>query len=118
MPTTDRGRDDRERHGSGVPRPLGGAAGPHRTLPGSSGDDPRWEASRDSIAALLADHLQLTEPQRLRAIASDHVLDAVLCTLAGADFARRRAMPPPAELRELAHREGWIWVRAISRPSG
>ena len=79
---------------------------------------PEQRDARRAISALLADHLPLTEPQRLRAIGSDHLLDAVLCTLAGADFARGRAMPPPAELRELARREGWIWVRAVSRPSG
>ena len=41
------------------------------------------------------------------------LLDAILCVLAGADFLRGRAMPPAD--RELAEREGWIWVR---RPDG
>jgi hypothetical protein len=45
--------------------------------------------------------------------ASPDVRDAVVCTLAGADFLARRAMAPDDPV--LARREGWIWVR---RPAG
>lgn len=73
---------------------------------------PEQHDARRAIAALLANHVRFTTAQRQRAIDSDHLLDAILCTLAGADFERRYAMPPPPEARELARREGWIWVRA------
>jgi hypothetical protein len=39
---------------------------------------------------------------------SDDEVDALVCTLAGVDFLRGRAAPPPD--LSLAEREGWIWV--------
>ena len=44
-------------------------------------------------------------------VVSDDLLDAALCVLAGADFLRNESLPPGAERRELAEREGWIWCR-------
>jgi hypothetical protein len=41
--------------------------------------------------------------------ASPDVRDAVVCTLAGADFLAGRVMAP--DDLALARREGWIWVR-------
>ena len=38
------------------------------------------------------------------------VLDAVVCVVAGMDFISGKAKPPPD--KELAEREGWIWVRS------
>ena len=38
-----------------------------------------------------------------------HLLDAVVCTLAAADFVKACCYRPTEE--ELAHKEGWIWVR-------
>lgn len=52
-------------------------------------------------------------PSRLAAVSADE-RDAVICTIAGADFLAGRAEPPPTEDRETAEKEGWIWVR---RPS-
>jgi hypothetical protein len=72
---------------------------------------PEQHDARRSITTLLADHVRFDDAQRQRAIGSDHLLDAILCTLAGADFTSRRAMSPPADHRDLARREGWIWVR-------
>ncbi|MEM9729743.1 MAG: DUF429 domain-containing protein [Myxococcota bacterium] len=40
---------------------------------------------------------------------SDHVLDAVLCAVAAFDFLEGETIEP--DDRELAEREGWIWVR-------
>jgi hypothetical protein len=37
----------------------------------------------------------------------DHILDAAMCVLAGADFIEKRCHEPPD--RELAEKEGWIW---------
>ena len=48
--------------------------------------------------------------QRLAAVSADE-RDAVICTIAGADFLAGRAEPPPAVDRETAEKEGWIWVR-------
>lgn len=43
------------------------------------------------------------------AIAQSDVLDAIVCCLAGLDFLSGAALPPTD--RELARKEGWIWVR-------
>lgn len=56
----------------------------------------------------------------LSAIASSvlpttHVLDALVCVLAGADFLAGRAVSP--DRMDLAQIEGWIWVREAARPS-
>jgi len=45
--------------------------------------------------------------------ASPDVRDAVVCTLAGADFLAGRAIAP--DDLALARREGWIWVRQPER---
>lgn len=41
--------------------------------------------------------------------ADDNVLDAVLCVIAGLDFVAGAACAPSD--RDIAEREGWIWVR-------
>jgi hypothetical protein len=41
---------------------------------------------------------------------NDDALDAAICVLAAVDFLRGRACAP--DRREIAEREGWIWVRA------
>ncbi len=68
---------------------------------------PEHTAERTEILDALG--CQLDAKTRERAIATDHVLDAIVCTLAGADFAAGRAVPPDDLL--LARREGWIWSR-------
>lgn len=40
----------------------------------------------------------------------DHVLDAVICLLAAADFVTKEVIPPKPEQKPLAKKEGWIWV--------
>lgn len=42
--------------------------------------------------------------------ARDDVLDAVLAALLAREVDGGRAIPPHAELRELARQEGWIWL--------
>ena len=44
------------------------------------------------------------------------MLDAAVCALAAADFITGCALPPPAPVRRLAEREGWIWT-APAQPS-
>lgn len=52
----------------------------------------------------------LTLPEDTGAMRSNRdALDAALCVLAGADFLSGHAMPP--QEKELATKEGWIWVR-------
>lgn len=43
----------------------------------------------------------------LLAGSDDHLLDAAMCVLAGADFIEKRCHQPPDE--EKIRREGWIW---------
>jgi hypothetical protein len=52
--------------------------------------------------------LELALSCRAEAVASDHILDAIVCALAGYDFAKGDAVPPND--LALAQREGWIWV--------
>lgn len=42
--------------------------------------------------------------------ADDNALDAVLAALVAREVAGGRCEPPPPELRDLARREGWIWL--------
>ncbi|MEL6614251.1 MAG: DUF429 domain-containing protein [Bacteroidota bacterium] len=65
------------------------------------------------LRARLVDALDADlEPEpRAAAIATDHGLDAVLCCLAAADYARGDVLTPEAAgvSDERARREGWIW---------
>jgi predicted RNase H-like nuclease len=73
------------------------------------------EARRD-ILALLEPQVRLSSTSVERAANSDHLLDAVVCTLAALDFRTGRALEPPVAIREQAQREGWIWVRRMDLP--
>lgn len=42
---------------------------------------------------------------------TDHLIDAALCVLAAADFARGDVMPPATDQKQVALQEGWIWAR-------
>lgn len=44
---------------------------------------------------------------------SDHVRDAVLCAITGADFLKGNCVGPTPEQRKLALKEGWIWCRSM-----
>ena len=43
-------------------------------------------------------------------IADDNALDAVLAAVIAREVERGRCVPPPDELRDVAAREGWIWL--------
>lgn len=53
------------------------------------------------------------EPVWQQAAESEHLLDAIVCVLAGLDFLAGEAMTPPS--RAEVEKEGWIWVRPLSR---
>jgi predicted RNase H-like nuclease len=70
----------------------------------------------DARRAILErlDMIHMTSEQRERAVQSDHLLDAILCAIAGADFVAARAMPPTGGQENDVQREGWIWVREMT----
>jgi Protein of unknown function (DUF429). len=55
--------------------------------------------------------LEIQNPQIAQAANSPDSLDAVVCVLAGADFLRAKCIPIPDKLRDIARKEGWIWVK-------
>jgi len=64
------------------------------------------EARREILASVAAE-LDVAAVGE-RAVGSDHLLDSVVCVLAGKDFLEGRGVGP-AE-RGVAEREGWIWA--------
>ena len=76
-------------------------------LPASGYKDPH-AAAREAIDDWVRDRLDV--PAGLDLVGgAGHVLDAVLCVVAGLDFLAGEA-PGPTD-PETARREGWIWVR-------
>lgn len=68
----------------------------------------------DALTAPDADpRLVLDISVREACIETDHVLDAVLCCLAAADYARGDVLTPETAgvAPETVRREGWIWFR-------
>lgn len=72
-------------------------------------------ATREALLDTLADEVRCGGGVRESAAATDHVLDAILCGLAGADFLADRGIRPDDDERERARHEGWIWVRPLTR---
>jgi predicted RNase H-like nuclease len=75
---------------------------------GYKGDSSAGRKARAAIAERLSPEMS-SAPHRDLLVENDHLLDAVICTLAAADFARGQALSP--ENRDNAEREGWIWFR-------
>jgi predicted RNase H-like nuclease len=51
-------------------------------------------------------------PGLTKSLANEHVLDSVMCTIAAADFLQGRVIQPATTReRELARKEGWIYVK-------
>jgi len=91
---------------------------PAATLRSWLGADPGSYKARDPAPrTALLDRLHeraplsVSEPARAAAQAVDHTFDAVVCVLAGADFATARSAPIPPEHHAIATIEGWIHVR-------
>jgi predicted RNase H-like nuclease len=64
---------------------------------------------RETLLTALAPRLTISEADRRAAVASDHVMDAVISLIAAADFLA--GLCPGPEDAAQARREGWIWVR-------
>jgi predicted RNase H-like nuclease len=77
---------------------------------GYKGDSAAGRKAREAVLTRLLPELRIARDRdRAQIVDNDHMLDAVLCALGAADFARGFALPP--EDRALAEREGWIWFR-------
>ena len=68
---------------------------------------PEAEGEREEILREL--DVDLQPDVRDAALASDHVLDAILCCVAAHDYAEGKVFEPEEEARAAV--EGWIWVR-------
>lgn len=71
---------------------------------------------RAGLLEALGGELACDRRSRDAAEETDHVLDAMLCVLAGRDFLADRAIRPDQEEEERARHEGWIWVCDPNRP--
>ena len=71
---------------------------------------PTRQSTRGEILRQLEPLIAGIDDRRSEMLRSADALDAVLCTLAGADFLRGDVMKPNID-REVVEREGWIWVR-------
>ena len=50
------------------------------------------------------------EAEKAKAVRNDHMLDAVVCCLAAADYLRGPVVEPSKAEERFARKEGWIWV--------
>jgi hypothetical protein len=73
------------------------------------GNTPAEHTEREKILDSLRDHLILRADAEELLNDAD-ILDAVVCTLAAADFLRGEAHPP-APNDPVVWREGWIWTK-------
>ena len=82
-----------------------------RELPsaGYKGAGSEQASIRRALCKGIAAEVALPRGAKRAAMESDHVLDAVLCCVAGCDFIRGNVMSP--DDLDQARREGWIWVR-------
>lgn len=81
-----------------------------RSLPSSryKGTGAEAVATRERIIEGIQAELTLTQESLPLMRSSDHLLDAVLCCIAGRDFVDARVIEP--DDLALAQQEGWIWV--------
>jgi len=75
---------------------------------GKPGEAIRFQIIEDLIRSC---EIEIPKSQIARAAKSPDSLDAVVCVLAGADFLRAKCIPIPDKLRDIARKEGWIWVK-------
>jgi len=75
---------------------------------GKSGKTSRLQIIENLIKSY---NIEIPNSQISQAANSPDSLDAVVCVLAGADFLMEKCIPIPDNLRDIAYKEGWIWVR-------
>lgn len=73
---------------------------------------------RHKLVERLADILELGEEVHNEMGACHDLLDAVVCVMAGVDFAEGNVVEPLSEEMEQAEREGWIWFKAARSGTG
>ncbi len=66
---------------------------------------------RKKMANGLAEDMRIEKSVMKRMILNNDVLDAVVCVVAGMDYATGRVIRPTEEDMSKAEQEGWIWVR-------
>lgn len=93
--------------------PAGTLASRELPYSGYKGAGTKVTAIRERIVSAVAEEMTLDDAVTESMIQNDHVLDAVLCALAGCDFLQGSVMAP--DDLELAKREGWIWVHGVGR---
>jgi predicted nuclease with RNAse H fold len=76
---------------------------------GYKGSDVEARSARASISEKISGELEISSEALAQGHESDHLLDGMVCVVAGFDFLGGLAIAP--EDHELAEREGWIWVR-------
>jgi hypothetical protein len=81
---------------------------------GYRGDTSSGRKARAAIFTRLQSELR-TDVSRDLLVEDDDLLDAVLCVVAAADFARGEALLP--QDRSTAETEGWIWFRGHGQRS-
>jgi hypothetical protein len=81
-------------------------------MPYTAYKNPSQTAQRRLILGFLAQNADIQCNTDL-AVENADCLDAAVCLLAGCDFLERKAMEPDDD--QLAHKEGWIWVRSPLR---
>ncbi len=82
---------------------------------GYKGKKPQHKVAREVLMKRLSSVMNL-EVSREALTVTDHALDAVICLLAAADFARGCVHEPRAKERELVRKEGWIWFAKQGGP--
>ncbi len=70
---------------------------------------PRGEDRRPWLAQRLSQELNLSGNLKRAIAANEHVMDALVCCLAGADFLAGDVFEPTN--LKLAQKEGWIWIQ-------
>lgn len=79
------------------------------TVVGSANTD---EKKRSLLNKMSESGTLRFENEKDTAIANEHVLDSVLCAASAVEFLEERVIFPRTENeRDLAQKEGWIWVR-------
>ncbi len=76
---------------------------------GYKGSAAEARVARESISRKLSGELKIDSAALQQGRESDHLLDAMICVVAGFDFLDGKCLKP--DNQSNVQREGWIWVR-------